>query len=484
MMSMCGWWFLAIVLLLTFEVSQVKACFAVIVGREASADGSVLVGHNEENYGQQVLNFRRVPRGSYEPGAAVRLRRGGELPEVRETWAFLWSEIPGAEFSDGYLNEWGVTVVSDACRTREDEYDTLVGAGEIRNGGIGYMLRRLVAQRATSAREGVQLAGALVERFGYVHSGRTYVIADPNEAWLLSVVCGRRWVARRVPDGSVAVLPNVHIIAEVNLADADNFLACRDLIDYAVRRGWFDPDAGQPFSFSKAYRAEDQEAVDPRRWWAQQLILGRRGDGPPQGALPFAVKPARKMTVASVAAILRDRSGPVPLHKLVTQESAVFELRASMPREIGCVYWRTTARPAVSVYTPWYLGITETPDRYYRPVTLQTQLTLDHHFQPPEGTYDPDPRLAWWQFQALQDAADEDYERRAPTVQKAWSAFEDRAFRRQPSVEQKAAELWETDQDAARAYLTRYSAELSAQACREAVRLTETLSKRQPARQP
>jgi len=475
MSSMFGCWSLAIVLLLTFQVSQVNACFAVVVGREASADGSVLVGHNEENYGQQVLNFRCVGRQEYKRGSVVRLRRGGQFTQVRQTWAFLWSEIPGAEFSDGYLNEWGVAVVSDACRTREDEYETLVAAGEIRDGGIGYMLRRLVAQRARSAREGVQLAGALVERFGYVHSGRTYVIADPEEAWLLSVVRGRRWVARRVPDDSVAVLPNVHIIAEVDLADADNVLASRDLIDYAVQRGWFDPEAGEPFSFSKSYRAEGQEAVDPRRWWGQQLVLGRRGDRPPEGPLPFAVKPARKMTVASVAAILRDRSGPVALHKPGTQESAVFQLRASLPGAIGCVYWRTTARPSISVYTPWYLGITETPDSYYRPAALDTQLTLDHHFQPPEGTYDPDPRLAWWQFQALQDAVDEDYQRRAPVVQEAWSAFEQRTFRNQPSVEEKALRLWETDKDAARAYLTRYSTELALQACREAVRLTEAL---------
>ena len=484
MISTCGWWILAILLLLTLQVSQANACFAVIVGREASADGSVLVGHNEENYGQHVLNFRRVGRYAYEPGSMVRLRRGGELEQVRQTWAFLWSEIPGQEFSDGYLNEWGVAIVSDACPTREAEYEVLVEAGEIRGGGIGYMLRRLVAQRARSAREGVQLAGRLVERFGYVHSGRTYVIADPNEAWLLSVVRGRRWVARRVPDDSVVVLPNVHIIAEVDLADADNFLASGDLIDYALRRDWFNPDAGEPFSFSKAYRAEGRDAVDPRRWWGQQLVLGRRDDRPPEGPLPFAVKPARKMTVASVAAVLRDRSGPVHLHKTRTQESAVFELRSGMPRQIGCVYWRTTARPDISVYTPWYLGIDETPDCCYRAAEVGVQLTLDHHFQPPEGTYDPDPGLAWWRFQALQDAVDEDYRGRAPTVREAWSIFENRAFGSRQSVEQRVLRLWETDHAAARSALTRYSADLSARACREAARLTELLSQRQPAREP
>ncbi len=191
----------AVCLLLTLYLSgpPVYGCYAVIVGREASADGSVLVGHNEQNGGRRILNFRRIPRGRSSSGEVVRLRRGGELPQVDETAAFFWSENPGLEFSDAYLNEFGVAVVSDGCGSREDDYRTLVARGEIRGGGIGYMLRRLVAQRARTAREGVLLAGRLVERFGYVDSGRTYVIADPREAWLLAVVRGRRWVAQRRP---------------------------------------------------------------------------------------------------------------------------------------------------------------------------------------------------------------------------------------------------------------------------------------------
>ena len=42
----------------------------------------------------------------------------------------------------------------------------------------------------------------------------------------------------------------------------------------------------------------------------------------------------------------------------------------------------------MSVYTPWYLGITETPEGYYRPGPLQGQLSLEHHFDPPPDTWD------------------------------------------------------------------------------------------------
>ena len=464
-----------LVLLLTWPACRVWACYAVIVGREASADGSVLVAHSEQNGGQRILNFRRIPRQRFPAGSVAVLRRGGRLPQVEQTGAFLWSENPGLEFSDAYLNEWGVAVVSDGCGTREDGYESLVRRGEIREGGIGYMLRRLVAQRAKTAREGVTLAGELVERFGYVDSGRTYVVADPHEAWLLSIVRGRHWIAQRVPDDAVVVLPNIHIIGEVDLDDPANFLGSPDLVAYAVRRGWFDPNGGEPFNFRKVYRRDRDDAPDLRRWRGRQLITGRAEPWPPESPPPVGIEPKEKLTVAALIDVLRFAGTPGTLSTPSTQEGAVFQLRANMPPEIGCVYWRTTAEPAPSVLTPWYAGISQTPEHYYRPGDVRTQLSLDHHFEPPPGTFDEDPRSAWWKFKTLQDTVRDDYPARIRIVRPVWAARERAAFDHQPVVEAKAKKLWSTDRQAARDLLTNYCARLAAEACRQADRLSDKL---------
>jgi dipeptidase len=454
---------------------DVLGCYAVIVGRAASADGSVLVGHNEQNDGRRILNFRRIPGQRFPEGAVVRLRRGGQLPQVRQTAGFFWSESPGLEFSDAYLNEYGVAVVSDGCPSREDDYQTLVARGEILQGGIGYMLRRLVAQRARTARERVELAGKLVEQFGYVDFGRTYVIADPQEAWLLAVVRGRRWVAWRVPDDKVVVLPNIYIIGEVDLKDGENYRASPDLIDYAARRGWFNPQGAKPFNFRKVYRQDGSDAPDLRGWRGRLLVSGRREFWPLKEEPPPGTRPREKMTVAAVAAILRDTAGPGrTLSTPETQEGAVMQLRAGMPKEIGCVYWRTSGEPSMGVLLPWYVGITETPASYCRPVDLETHLSLEHHFRPPRGTFDYDPKLAWWTFKGLQDLVRADYQDRIKVVRPVWAAFEQRVFQDQPAVEKKALELWEGDRDAARAYLTECCAKLAAQARQEAERLSRT----------
>jgi len=457
--------------LILSSTSPAWACYAVIVGRKASADGSVLVGHNEENAGRRVLYFTRIPRRRYPAGSQVRLLRGGSLPQVSQTWSFLWSENPGLEFSDGYLNEHGVVIVSDACPSREDDYHTLVARGEIRNGGIGYMLRRLVAERATSAREGVELAGRLIEQFGYVASGRTYVIADPKEAWLLAVVRGRRWVARRVPDDAVVVLPNVYIIDEVSLDDRESFLGSADLISYAVRRGWFDPDHEAPFSFRRVYGHPGLAEPDPRRLRGRQLITGR----PASTIDSLGVKPARKMTVADVATILRDRAGTRHISSPFVQEGAVFQLRSNMPPEIGCVWWRTTAQPATSVLTPWYLGVNTTSPSYDRAVDVATRTSLEYHFNPPPGTFEPRGKLAWWTFRRLQYLANKAGEDAIRQVQQKWQARESALFEKQPSMEQRLLELWKTDPDQARRQITVYCSTVAEQAMHEVEKLISQL---------
>jgi len=266
--------FFAAILAVGSFASSASGCYAVVVGKDASTDGAVLLGHNEQNDGRRYLNFRRIPRIAHNNVEMVKLQGGAEIPQVKESYAFLWSENPGTTYSDGYLNEWGVAVVTDGCPDRAEELQKLEAEGQLVKGGIGYMLRRLIAERAKTARDGVQIAGELIEQVGYP-SSRTLVIADSKEAWLLSMSRGKHWVAQRVPDDAVVLLPNVYIIGEVNLEDKANFLGSPDLIEYAIKKGWYNPARGEIFDFSKAYGQQQKRLMDQRQWRGQSLVMGK-----------------------------------------------------------------------------------------------------------------------------------------------------------------------------------------------------------------
>ena len=174
---------------------------SVIVGAAPRPTAPVLLGHNEDNGGRIVMPQYVVPRETHEPGEVIRFENGGTTPQAPVTWAFIWSQTPGGSFSDFFMNEWGVAVASDNCGpTKEDSYEALVANGGITEGGIGYHIRRIIAERATTAREGVEIAAKLVEEFGYIAPGRSYQICDADEGWLMHIVRGKHYVAQRVPD--------------------------------------------------------------------------------------------------------------------------------------------------------------------------------------------------------------------------------------------------------------------------------------------
>ena len=143
-------------------------CFSILVGKNASADGSVMLAHNEDDGGEQFLNWYIVERQTHDQGEKFAFRRGGSTEQAAMTYKYLWLELPKMEVSDSFLNENTVTIASDGCPSREDRPDYT-------EGGILYELRRIAAERASSASHAVDLMGALIEKYGYADSGRSYL---------------------------------------------------------------------------------------------------------------------------------------------------------------------------------------------------------------------------------------------------------------------------------------------------------------------
>ena len=380
------------------------ACFSIVVGKHASVDGCVLVAHNEDDSPPQVVNHHKVPRRSHASGAMVTLRNGGQLEQVPETWSYLWSEMPGMQFSDSYMNEWGVCVTSDNCPSRETQ-------GELTDGGIGYMLRRLVAERARTAREGVRIAGTLVERFGYVASGRTYIIADPDEGWLFCAIQGKRWLARRVGDDEVAMVANTYTVREVDLADTENVLASKDIRSYAVQRGWCKSGEDGPFDFAAVY-ADPRSAANPVNYGRQSSGLRYVAANPlvVRNPLPFSVVPSKKLGVADLMKVLRHNgSGSIntvdgkevrcdvseAICRGSTQTSFVMRLGREPVRDLGIVYWVCLSAPGTSVFVPFCLGDDGFPAGFKGEAERPSQELFD---QKVKSTFRPDASEAFWTF--------------------------------------------------------------------------------------
>jgi len=464
-----------------------KACYTIVAGKEATADGSVLFAHNEDDYGIQLMNFWKVPRQHFETGDRVTLVRGGTLPQVSQTWSFSWIQDVHQEFSDLYMNEWGVTLASNACGSRVTDPETT-------DGGIGYMLRRIVAQRAKTAREGVLIAGKLLDKFGYAvgpKGGRTLVIADKNEAWLLDILPGKYWIAERVPDNAVVLQPNIYVIRKVNFNDTSHFIFCKKGIrKYAIRKGWYNPQKDKVFDFSYIFsefrsRHFQERGFDTRQWRGQQLLSGKTVSvkQAKKSGLPFSVIPDHKLTPADMMQVLRDHyqgtAYDMTLDKninpnngsertictLSTQVSVVAQLRNNFPKEIGPVLWLSFGRPDVNTYIPFYPVASRIPSYYhFIPGNGNWQVSLQHQLKPLPGTFTYHPGKVFWLFNDLENISGLNYYETIDLIQKTWKAKEKNAFAWQSTVEKSALELYKTNPEKAVLYLQNYSNSLATDA--------------------
>lgn len=440
-------------------------CFSIVVGKDVSSDGFVMMAHNEDDYIPQIVNHHKVARQKHDLGEMIQLVNGGAVEQVEETWSYIWSEIPNLLFSDSYLNEWGVCICSDACPSREDQPD-------LTGGGISYMLRRIVAERARTAREGVQIAGELIERFGYASSGRTYIISDPDEGWLMAAVHGKHWMAKRVPDDRVALIANTYTIHEIDLADTMNYLGSADMIDYAVERGWYDPEADGEFDFAAAYAAPSVAADERnigRQWDGIRLLAT---DPPSYGApLPFAIVPKGKINVGMITSVLRshyegtdlyrtdslgcphgNRVTPICRHD--TQTSFVAQLRGGMPSDIGLVYWVCLSSPCVSCYVPFYFGMEAFPQSY---AGESLQPSEEEHLQRVNRPFEVDSSSAYWTFTHLRYKVERNYPDLAGQVRARFDIMESEARGRQESVEREATAAYADDRIQSMSILSEYT---------------------------
>jgi len=415
----------------------------MIVGKDASADGSVMLAHNEDLGDYSAQHYIVVPREHHGPGETVTTWFGAVVPQVEETLAYTAAVI----FDKGYvpgditsgINEYQVAVANNLAFQR-DEIFPHPNYGRI----IWTEFTQFALERARSAREAVQIMGALAQTYKLWGSGTLFGVTDPYEGWWIEIAQEGQWVAQRVLDDAAEVRANCYRIGEVDFSDPESFMYSDDLVDYAIAKGWYDYSHG-PFDFTEVY-SPFWSVVSPyntRRQWRAQEFLDQ--------AIPM-------VTPRDLMEILRDHyegtqfdwtlgyllgsphyTWEYTLCCAMTEVSTVCQSRSWLPAAIGGVCWRAKATPCTSVFTPWYVGILAVPAQYQ---------TGSQHYT---------PGSAYWTFRRLSESVDFDYGDRIRPVQDVWDAFEAWEFDLQETVEDVALGLYYNDEAMARWFLTRYS---------------------------
>lgn len=448
-------------------------CMTILAGRKASATGEVLVGHNEDAPGRFMMETHIVGKRRRHPGTKITFEPNLAELELNDTRTkLLWSEAKtcssdysDSAFCDLYVNGHGVAICSNNCAdSRED-------SPELTDGGIGYGLRRLVAEKAHSARDALEIACELVGKYGYASSGRSYAFADKEEIFVMQIVLGKHWAIHRVPDDEVAVIPNHYTIHEPD----KNAPGYDELISYAEKRGWHNPKNGE-FDFARDYQSAETYGLDKntyRHIRAFEILLDmdlselkwQKWQG-----LPFSIKPAKKVDIDTMKAILRAHEGdthfakPLTICNTETLESTIIQLSETEDR---IVLRKALGSPCYSPYLIWYFGLQTIPEGYG---DTESEKALAEHFTLPPEAMDW-KNNAWFRARGVQAVSEMLCSEKEETICKMIRDFEEKEEREFSELDPQIELSLRNKPDIARAMMEGFVMKWTG----HAEKLTETL---------
>ena len=478
------------------------ACTNFIVGKKASADGSVICTYNADDYGM-FIGLCHYPAATHQKGE-MRLiydwdtrAYHGSIPEAPVTYNVI-----------GNINEYQVTIGETTYGGREEMVDT---TGIIDYGSLIY----IALQRSKTAREAIQVMTSLTETYGYCSEGETFTICDPEEAWIMEMMGkgpgskGVVWVAMRIPDEAICAHANqsrigcflngkklnpkgVYPALQSSKKNSKNATVdlyySKDVVGYARRMGWFSGKDAD-FSWKMAYAAPDfggRRFCDARVWsffrhfdkGFDRYLPWALGKDPQAEDMPLWIVPDRKVSVQDIEECMRDHYEgtalaldstsigggiwdmpyrPTPLSFEVdgqkcfnerptsTQQtgfSYVSQMRSWLPRQIGGVLWFGNDDGNMVAYTPVYCGNTVQPECYNTPGADAVTFS---------------DKNAYWVCNWVSNMVYPRYSQLFPSLKAVRDSLEQSYFAQQKAIEEQAMRLYANSEEAAIKYLNEYS---------------------------
>ncbi|MFC2102242.1 dipeptidase [Bacteroidota bacterium] len=320
----------------------------MIITKGASADGSMMIAHSDDDeLGDQRMIFvppriqdgsrsiyqehYRYPRINTTDRGPGYNTSGYPLTPVlyslpyEDIWKLLGrkNEQSYAYFDGNYgiMNEYNLMIGECTNGANfEPEANAKASPGNPLRIFYTQELSRIALENCKTAREAILLMGALIDKYGYYSTGETLLVGDENEAWVFEMcalpdeVYHSAWVAQRVPDGEYFVAANEFRIRFLVKDDPDNFIYSSLLIPGLKKIGWWDEAKKGPidwlnavspgeynhpyYSLRRVWRAMDR--VNPDLGLSPWVEDGYTFD------YPFSIKPKVKLSVTDVFFLYRD----------------------------------------------------------------------------------------------------------------------------------------------------------------------------------
>lgn len=371
--------------------SKDKMCDTIVAVPPSTAGnsgGTVWFGKNSDREPGEAQVVEHLPAQKFHFPTTLQCTYV-ELPQASQTHEVVLSRpfwMWGAEMG---ANEHGVAIGNEAVFTR---------LPVPKEGLTGMDLLRLALERASTAREALELIARLITDVGqgglcgFRHKGfryhNSFIIADPQEAWVLETA-DRFWVAERVR--GVRTISNVLTIGQ------EFDLISEGAVEFARQQGWC--KSAKDFNFAKAFGDPFYRFTsggDVRRACTNRRLM--QSDG--------------KVSRADLFAALRDHAGRKPEQGWRLQMPCA-HASWQRTRQSGQTTGSMISRLDIAGSLHWLTGTSSPCLSVFKPVVLGQGLILTG--PPPGEGYDAES--LFWRHERLHRLALGDYARRRAVIE-------------------------------------------------------------------
>ncbi|ANZ69095.1 C69 family dipeptidase [Pediococcus claussenii] len=354
------------------------SCTTILVGKDASIDGSTIISRNDD--GHEALDPQRfvVVQPEDQPRQYKAVISGVEvsLPDN----PLRYTSMPNSILTNGIWPAAGINSKNVGMSATETitTNSRIQGLDPFVENGVGEEdLVTLVLPYISSAREGVARLGSLLEQYGtYEPNGIAF--SDNKEVWWLETIGGHHWAAVRIPDDAYVVAPNRMNIDTFNF-DSEDTMSSNDL-KTLIDDNNLNPDfSGYNLRhiFGSA-SVKDTVYNNPRTWFGQKYFTPEVKSDPMDQDLPFICHANRKISIEDVKYVLSshfentqyDPYGhgseddkklfrPIGINR--NHNVHILQIRNNVPSEIAGIHWLAYGANTFNTVVPFYSNVEDTP---------------------------------------------------------------------------------------------------------------------------
>ena len=388
------------------------ACTTILVGKKASYDGSTMIARNDDSP-SGVFHVKKMvivnPEDQKNPYKSVISHVSVDLPKN----PLRYTLMPNVDLKEGLWGAAGInsenvgmtateTITTNPRVMGADPYVVYKKEGEEETiGGIGEEdLVVLVLPYIHSAREGVVRLGELLEKYGtYEPNGIAF--NDENEIWWLESIGGHHFIAKKVPDDKVVIMPNQFGLDEFDFEDActeqKENICSKDLKEFMIKNH-LNVGTKKLFNPREAFGSHtDSDHVynTPRAWFMGRYFnpITIKWDGenaqysPLSDDIPWSLVPEKLVTIEDVKYVLSShfqgtkydpyqnhgetewKGAYRPIGVNRTAFLALLQIRPNMKKELAAIEWVAFGSNTFNAFVPLFSNVSKVPE-YFNNTTL------------------------------------------------------------------------------------------------------------------